>query len=108
MSALGWTISDLRAIHTRAVGVRAHLQERKDSHFGGIDKYCQVQWQYWEDYSQRLYKKPCNRKPEDFRDSWPSDWAPEQQKALEDVTAVIRQLDQYALPKKQVFGGAVV
>lgn len=102
---LGWTLSDLRAVHTRAAGIMDQLQETKGNHHLGAYAYTQKEWQKAEDNSQKKYGRPFKFGPEWFNQFWPKEWTAEQQRALEDATAVVRQLDAYAVPKKQRFGG---
>lgn len=106
--SLGWTITDLRATHTRSVGIMTTLQKRKEDHHKGQVQFAKDTWEEREADSQKRAGRPLPWGYTTYLDYWPDEWTPEEEAALANIEKVVRQLDQYAHPRNQVFGGAVV
>ena len=102
-----YDISNVRSVHTRARGILEEFQAAKDEHLGGVDAYLDAQMEYWDNWAKEV-GRPHRYTREDFRDRWPHEWTAEDQAVIDNLTEVIRLLDQYAHPKNKMFPNGVV
>lgn len=100
-------ISNVRAVHTRALGILDDLQEIKDNHMMGLDAWVDKDLAYWDAWSEKSGRKHHYTR-ENVAERWPHEWTAEDQEVLDNLTEAVRVLDKYAHTKNQMFPKGVV
>lgn len=98
------SLTDLRTVHSRARTAWEELDDRRQDNAMGFNAFADRERGYWRDWSTRSGRPVTVPTDDEIRAKFPR-WNDEDQKALDDLDAVVRLLDKYALPKKQVYGG---
>lgn len=98
-------LPDVRTIHSRAVSIRATLLKKKNDHLIGVEAYLDQEVKAWNKHYEKIGSPTRVSNREGLRSFWPTEWTPEDQAMLDAVEETVKTLDQFALPKKQVYGG---
>lgn len=105
---LGETLIEVRTVHSRARTAWKTLDETRKRTRVTPEQYLDDTHKMWDDMIARnprlTNRRPTNEKiMERYRY-----WSDEDEAAWEKLDQVVRLLDEYARPNKQVYGGAGV